>query len=212
MNISKDLFHSALAARKDSGDPLVQSMRQDLERRCDALLDPDSEEYIDYQERRAEWWTRRQGGRILPAAIERLAAGGILIDERYTREAVEIFGKNHVCSNFIIGLGESDETVEKGIKDARKNMVAINLKGNTIPHRIETRRGASKVLLIPASEGTGVIAGVHLRPLLELAGIRDVLTKTHGSTNPKNLVAAGMQALRALRTKDMVAKLRGVEL
>ena len=91
MNISEVFFHSALAARRDSDDPLVRSLREDLRRSCETLLDPHSEEYIDYRERRAEWWTRRQGGRRLPAAIERLAAGGILADERYTREAVEIF-------------------------------------------------------------------------------------------------------------------------
>lgn len=114
-----------------------------------------------------------------------------------------------------VGYGKANQVptaVDKGIADARKNMVPINLKGQTIPHRVEANYGASKVLLIPASEGTGVIAGVHLRPLLELAGIRDVLTKTHGSTNPKNMVAAGMRALRQLRTEEIVSKLRGVKL
>lgn len=91
-------------------------------------------------------------------------------------------------------------------------MLAINLKGRSIPHRVVANSGAAKVVLVPAGEGTGVIAGIHLRPLLELAGIRDVLTKCHGSTNPKNLVQAGMVALRQLRTAEMISKLRGVQL
>jgi len=91
MSLPEDYFHSALRARRGSDDPLVESMREDLRRRCEALLDPEAEEYVDYRERRAEWWTRRQGAHVLPPAIEQLAAGGILLDERYAREAVEIF-------------------------------------------------------------------------------------------------------------------------
>ncbi len=86
------------------------------------------------------------------------------------------------------------------------------MKGNTIPHRVIGRFGASKIIMVPASEGTGVIAGVHIRPLLELAGIRDLLTKSHGSPNPKNLVKAGVSGLKSLRTAETVAKLRGVQL
>ena len=132
---------------------------------------------------------------------------------RFRFAALVIVGDR--AGNVGVGYGKANQVpaaVEKGIKDARKNVAPVNLKDATIPHRIEARYGASKVLLLPASEGTGVIAGVHLRPLLELAGIRDVLTKTHGSTNPKNLVVAGMVALKSLRTREMVAKLRGVAL
>lgn len=114
-----------------------------------------------------------------------------------------------------VGYGKANEVpaaVDKGIKQAKKNIRTVQLKGNTIPHRIVCRYGASKVLLLPASEGTGIIAGVHLRPLLELAGIRDVLTKAHGSTNPKNMVQAGLSALTQLRTLDQIAKRRGVQL
>jgi small subunit ribosomal protein S5 len=114
-----------------------------------------------------------------------------------------------------VGYGKANEVpsaVDKGIKDARKNMFAVNLKSQTIPHRIVASYGASRVVLVPAREGTGVIAGVNLRPLLELAGIRNVLTKSVGSHNPKNMVAAGVQALKQLRTAEMVAKLRGVQL
>ena len=102
--------------------------------------------------------------------------------------------------------------VEKGISDAQKNVVSVNLKGGTIPHEIIGRSGASKIVMVPAAAGTGVIAGKKLRPLLELAGIHDVLTKAYGSTSPKNLLKAGMNALRSLRTAETVQKLRGVKI
>ena len=114
-----------------------------------------------------------------------------------------------------VGYGKANEVpsaVDKGIKSARKNLVAVNRVGQTIPHRVTARYLASKVIMVPAGEGTGVIAGVNLRPLLQLAGIRDVLTKCHGSTNPKNLLQAGMVALTQLRSAEMIAKLRGVDL
>ena len=114
-----------------------------------------------------------------------------------------------------IGYGKANEVplaVEKGIAEARKAMVPIALKGRTIPHEITGKAGASQVVLVPASEGTGVIAGKKLRPLLELAGIHDVLTKAYGSTSPKNLLKAGMDALTRLRTAETVSALRGVGL
>lgn len=101
--------------------------------------------------------------------------------------------------------------VEKGIADARKNLVRVNLKGNTIPHEVVGRSGASKVVLVPASEGTGVISGKKIRPLLELAGIENILSKAYGSTSPKNLLKAGQDALEKLRTAEMISALRGVE-
>ena len=91
MNLPGSFFYPALKARKDEANPLINSMREHLGRLCETYLDPDAPEYIDFQERQAEWWTRRQGGRRLPLAIEHLAAGGILVDERYTRAAIDIF-------------------------------------------------------------------------------------------------------------------------
>ena len=114
-----------------------------------------------------------------------------------------------------IGYGKANEVpaaVDKGIKNAKKHLIKIELRGGSIPHRVEARYGSSKVVLVPAREGTGVIAGVRLRPLLDLLGIRDILTKAHGSTNPKNLVQAGLMALKMLRTPETIAKLRGVTL
>lgn len=113
-----------------------------------------------------------------------------------------------------VGYGKAKEVpmaVDKGIKDAKKNLVTVALKGHTIPHQVEGRAGASKVRLIPATEGTGVIAGKNIRPMLQLAGITDVLTKAYGSTGAKNLVKATRDALMKLRTAEEVAELRGVE-
>lgn len=112
-----------------------------------------------------------------------------------------------------IGYGKGKETplaVNKAIAEARKNLKSIALDGQTIPHKVTGQCGASKVVMLPASEGTGVIAGKKLRPLLELAGIHDVLTKAYGSTSPKNLIKAGMDALMKLRTAEQISELRGV--
>ncbi len=112
-----------------------------------------------------------------------------------------------------LGYGKANEVphaVDKAIADAKKNMVPINMKGKTIPHVVTGHVGASRVILLPASEGTGVIAGKMIRPLFELAGIRNVLTKAYGSTTPKNLLKAGMDALTKLRTAEMIGSLRGV--
>jgi small subunit ribosomal protein S5 len=114
-----------------------------------------------------------------------------------------------------IGYGKAREVppaVEKGIKNARKAMIKIRLKGTTIPHRVVGRYGSSKVVMVPASEGTGVIAGGSVRPVLELAGVHDVLTKSYGSNSPKNLVKATMDGLLQLRSKEMVEELRGVKI
>lgn len=113
------------------------------------------------------------------------------------------------------GYGKANEVppaVEKGVKQAKRAMVTVPLRGTTIPHRIMGRFGASKILLIPAREGTGVIAGSAPRAVLELAGIHDVLTKSYGSNSPKNLVKATLDGLKRLRTRDMVENLRGVKL
>lgn len=114
-----------------------------------------------------------------------------------------------------LGYGKANEVpdaVTKGVADAKKALMKVKLKGRTIPHTVQGRCGASRVTLIPASEGTGVIAGKKLRPLLELAGIHDVLTKAYGSTSPKNLLKAGLDALQKLRTAQNIADLRGVTL
>ncbi len=111
------------------------------------------------------------------------------------------------------GYGKANEVppaVEKGVKQGRRNVVDVPLRGTTIPHRVIGHFGASRILLLPASAGTGVIAGAAPRAVLELAGIKDVLTKCYGSTSPKNLVKATLDGLRRLRTRKDIEKLRGV--
>ena len=104
---------------------------------------------------------------------------------------------------------EVPEAIKKAIEDAKKNMIEVPVVGTTIPHEIIGVSGAGEVLLKPASEGTGVIAGGAVRPILELAGIKDIRTKCIGSNNPGNVVRATMKALGELRTAEQVAELRG---
>lgn len=114
-----------------------------------------------------------------------------------------------------VGYGKAKEvpsSVEKGKKIATRNMTEIKLVGGTIPHRTIGRYGASKVVMVPASPGTGVIAGASVRAVLELAGVHDVLTKSYGSNSPKNLVMATYTGLIGLITKEEVERLRGVKL
>ena len=113
-----------------------------------------------------------------------------------------------------IGYGKANEVplaVEKGIKDARKVLYKIPLRGRTIPHQIGGKYGATRITLVPASPGTGVIAGSSARAVLELVGVQDVLTKVYGSTSAKNVVKASLDGLLKLRSKEMVETLRGVE-
>lgn len=113
------------------------------------------------------------------------------------------------------GFGKANEvppSVEKAVKDAKKRMVKVSIMDNTVPHEVWGRYGASRVFLKPASKGTGVIAGASVRAVVEKAGIKDVLTKAYGSTNPVNLVKATFEALTKLHLKEEVESLRGVPL
>lgn len=116
------------------------------------------------------------------------------------------------------GYGKANEVppaVEKALKDGEANVKRqkrVSLRGETIPHRVIGRYGASKVILVPAGPGTGVKAGPGVREVLQACGIRNILTKTHGSTNPINLVKATIDGLLQLRTREETARLRGVEL
>ncbi len=113
-----------------------------------------------------------------------------------------------------VGMGmakalEVPEAIRKAIQDAKKNMISVPLVGTTIPHEILGHFGAGKVLLKPASEGTGVIAGGAVRAVCELAGIKDIRGKSLGTSNPRNIVNATMDAFENLKSVEEVAKLRG---
>jgi small subunit ribosomal protein S5 len=113
------------------------------------------------------------------------------------------------------GYGKANEvppSVEKAEKDGSRSMFEISLDAGTISHRVEGRYGSAHVVLVPASPGTGVIAGAAVRAVCEAAGIHNILTKSFGSNNPTNLVKATIAALRELRTKSEIERLRGVSL
>ena len=111
-----------------------------------------------------------------------------------------------------VGTGKSSEVpeaIKKATEDARKNLVKVSLVNGTLPHEFTTNFGSSKIILKPAVEGTGVIAGGAVRPVLELAGVKNVTAKTLGSRNSRNVVYATLKALKAMRTPEEVAALRG---
>ena len=111
------------------------------------------------------------------------------------------------------GRGKAREVplaIQKAMESARRNMISVDLDGTTLQYAVKARHGASKVYMQPASEGTGVIAGGAMRAVLESAGITDVLAKSLGSSNPHNVVKATFNALKALRSADDVARLRGI--
>ena len=111
-----------------------------------------------------------------------------------------------------VGLGkaaEIPEAVRKGVEDAKRHMIEVPLVGTTIPHQVEGKFGKGHVRMLPAEEGTGVIAGGPARAVLEMVGIRDIRTKSFGSNNPRNCVKATLDGLSQLRTAEQVAKLRG---
>jgi small subunit ribosomal protein S5 len=116
-------------------------------------------------------------------------------------------GKGHVG----VGMGkagEVPEAIRKGVEAAKRNIIHVPLTGTTIPHEVETVFSASKIRLIPAAPGTGVIAGRGVRPVVEAAGIKDLLSKSYGSNNPVNVVKAAFQALTELTSLEEQARMR----
>ena len=141
--------------------------------------------------------------------VAKVVKGG----RRFSFSAVVVVGDGagHVGAG-LGKAGEVPEAIRKGVEDAKKHLIRVPLVGTTIPHEVRQQFGASTVMLKPASQGTGVIAGGSVRAVLEAAGVRDILSKIYGSTNPVNVTRATIEALRGLHSADELGARRGVKL
>ena len=157
--------------------------------------------------------TREKDGWIESVVSIRRCSATVKGGRRFTFNALVVIGDGRGTIGW--GYGKANEvppSVDKGVKDAKKQLKKVLLKGGTIPHRVEGRFGASRVVMLPANPGTGVIAGGAVRAVVQAVGVTDILTKCYGSTNKLNLVKATINCLTKLRTKEDIARLRGVEL
>lgn len=140
--------------------------------------------------------------------VAKVVSGG----RRFSFSAIVVVGDGagHVGAG-LGKAGEVPEAIRKGVEDAKKHLIRIPMVGTTIPHRVDQEFSSSKVMLKPASQGTGVIAGGSVRAVVEAAGIRDILAKIQGSTNPVNVTRATIEALRSLHSAEELSARRGVK-
>jgi small subunit ribosomal protein S5 len=140
--------------------------------------------------------------------VAKVVKGG----RRFSFSAVVVVGDGNGHVGVGLGkAGEVPESIRKGVEDAKKNIIRVPMVGTTIPHEVRTEYAAARVMLKPASQGTGVIAGGAVRAVVEAAGIHDILAKVHGSTNPVNVTRATIEALGSLRSAEEVSAMRGVK-
>ncbi len=131
----------------------------------------------------------------------------------FSFSAIVVVGNENGVVGYGLGkAGEVTSAIAKGVEDAKKNLVKVPIINGTIPHKQESRYGGSQVVILPAAPGTGVIAGGAMRAVFESVGIKNVLAKSKGSSNPHNLVKATVNALLELRDAHSVAQVRGISL